>query len=145
MRVNSRSPAIGALFALMLLAIAPNLPAEGPYQQVQPLLKTDKSVLGEPLLLPDGSLLQVTSTIVTIAPGEETAWHKHGVPLYAYVLSGDLTIDYGDRGERRFSAGSAFMEAMDHWHRGTNRGSQPVRILAVYLGVSDAPAVIPRP
>lgn len=131
--------------ALALWSFAPALLAEGPYQQVQPLLMTSKTILDEPMLLPNGQPFKVTSTIVVINPGEETAWHKHGVPLYAYILSGSVTVDYGDRGERRFEAGSAFMEAMDHWHRGTNRGSEPVRILAVYLGVSDAPAVITQP
>ena len=118
--------------------------AEGPYQKVQPLLTTSQTVLNEPLLLPDGSPMQITSTIVTIDPGEETAWHKHGVPLYAFILSGEVTIDYGNQGKRTFPAGSAFMEAMGHWHRGTNIGQEPVRILAIYMGSENGKNVIQK-
>ncbi|WP_130470917.1 cupin domain-containing protein [Candidatus Magnetaquicoccus inordinatus] len=133
---------VAALFMLLAIGL---VQAEEAYRQVQPLLHTAQSVLGEPLLLADGTALQITSTIVTIAPGEKTAWHKHGVPLYAYILSGAVTIDYGEQGTRCFTPGMAFMEAMDHWHRGTNQGEEPVRILAVYLGTEKSQLVIPKP
>ncbi|MBF0271595.1 MAG: cupin domain-containing protein [Magnetococcales bacterium] len=118
--------------------------ADSPYQKVQPLLDTSKTVLDEPLRYPDGSPLQVSSTIVTITPGEETGWHKHGVPMYAYILSGEVTVDYGERGTRTFGAGTAMVEAMDQWHRGTNRGQEPVRILVVYMGSDKARNVLLR-
>ncbi|MEO5375680.1 MAG: cupin domain-containing protein [Alphaproteobacteria bacterium] len=130
--------------AVALLAPVAAARAQSPYQKVQPVLATSATVLDEKLLLPDGSPLTITSTIVTIDPGEETAWHKHGVPLYVYILSGEVTVDYGDKGTRTFGPGGAFMEAMDHWHRGTNRGKEPVRILAVYMGSDKAQNVIPR-
>jgi len=38
--------------------------------------------------------------IVTIDPGEETAWHRHGVPTYIYILAGEVTVDYGEQGQR---------------------------------------------
>lgn len=116
----------------------------GPYKKVQPLLAASSTVMDEKLLLPDASPLQVASTIVTIDPGEETAWHKHGVPLFIYILSGEVTVDYGERGTRTFGPGGSFVEAMDVWHRGTNRGAEPVRILTVSMGPVDAPAVIPK-
>ncbi|MFN3075589.1 MAG: cupin domain-containing protein [Alphaproteobacteria bacterium] len=132
-----------ALLAAMALVSTPVVAAEKEaYQKVQPLLATDKTILGEKLLLSDGSPLEITSTIVTIEPGEKTAWHKHGVPLYAYVLAGELTVDYGDKGTRTFGPGIAFMEAMDHWHHGINTSGKPVRILTVYLGSDKARNVI---
>lgn len=136
---------IALMMGWMLVAPLEAVHADGPYQKVQPLLTTRQTVLNEPLRLPDGAPMHITSTIVTIDPGEETAWHKHGVPLYAYILSGEVTIDYGDQGTRTFQPGSAFMEAMNHWHRGTNRGVVPVRILAVYIGSDGLSHVIPKP
>lgn len=133
-----------AVFALGVLTPHAAARAEGPYKKVQPVLTTSRTVLDEPLAHADGSPLTVSSMIVTIDPGEETAWHKHGVPVYIYVLSGAVTVDYGDQGTRAFGAGGSFMEAMDVWHRGTNRGAEPVRILAVYLGSDTARNVIPR-
>lgn len=119
--------------------------AAGPYKKVQPVLAASTTVMDERLLEPDGSPLSVTSTIVTIDPGEETAWHKHGVPLFIYILSGEVTVDYGDRGTRTFGPGGSFVEAMDYWHRGTNRGTEPVRILTVSMGPDSAQGVIPKP
>jgi quercetin dioxygenase-like cupin family protein len=118
--------------------------AEGPYSKAQPLLAATSNVLDEKLLLPDGSPLLVTSAIVTIDPGEATAWHKHGVPVYIYILSGTVTVDYGEKGTKTFGPGTAFMEAMDNWHRGTNKGAEPVRILAVYMGSEKSRNTIAR-
>ncbi|MBF0127061.1 MAG: cupin domain-containing protein [Magnetococcales bacterium] len=116
--------------------------AQSPYPKVQPLLDTSTTVLDEPLRFPDGSPMRVSSTIVTITPGEETLWHRHGVPMYVYILSGEVTVDYRDRGTRTFGAGSAFVEAMRQWHRGTNRGREPARILVVHMGSEQARNVI---
>jgi quercetin dioxygenase-like cupin family protein len=131
---------------LLSLAFAVNTAAaeSSAYKRVEPLLASEQTVIGETLAYPPGKA-KITSSIVTIQPGEETAWHKHGAPLYAYILSGEVTVDYGDKGTKRFSAGGAFMEAMDHWHRGTNLGKEPVRILAVYLGSDQVDNVIRKP
>jgi quercetin dioxygenase-like cupin family protein len=64
------------------------------------------------------------------------------VPLFAYILEGELTVDYGEHGKRSYRAGDAFMEAMAIAHHGSNPGSQPVRLLAVYLGADGADNVI---
>jgi quercetin dioxygenase-like cupin family protein len=79
---------------------------------------------------------------VTLGPGERTILHKHGVPLFAYILTGDLTVDYGVDGRRTYRQGQAFMEAMGVSHFGTNTGTQPVRLLAVYMGADGAKDVI---
>src|SRR5580704_2102077 len=65
-----------------------------------PLLSTGTTVVGETLHYPTGGPAHVTAAIVTVAPGAKTIVHKHGVPLFAYILDGELTVDYGDRGKR---------------------------------------------
>jgi quercetin dioxygenase-like cupin family protein len=85
----------------------------------------------------------VTAAIVTLAPGARTIMHRHGVPLFAYILDGELTVDYGKRGTRTYRQGQSFMEAMTVAHFGVNNGSQPVRLLAVYMGAKRAKDVIP--
>ena len=114
------------------------------YKQVDKLLSSPMSVVGETIYYPGGAVADITSAIVTIRPGEKTSWHKHGVPLFVYILSGEVTVEYGEKGKRTFKAGSAFMEAMDHWHRGTNTGTEPARILVVYLGAEGMMNVIQR-
>ncbi len=54
-----------------------------------------------------------------------------------------MTVNYGKHGTRTYKPGDAFMEAMDVAHFGINKGTEPVRILAVYMGAKGAKNVIP--
>ena len=108
-----------------------------------PLLSTGTTILGEKIRYPKAGPAHVTAAIVTLAPGARTITHKHGVPLFAYILDGELTIDYGTHGKRTYRQGQSFMEAMAVAHFGVNNGSQPVRLLAVYMGAKRAKDVIP--
>jgi quercetin dioxygenase-like cupin family protein len=108
-----------------------------------PLLSTSTSILGETLRYPTSGPAHVTAAIIALAPGARTIVHKHGVPLFAYILEGELTVDYGEHGKRTYKQGHAFMEAMDVAHYGINTGTQPVRLLAVYMGAKGAEDVIP--
>ena len=114
------------------------------YKQSETLLDTKETVIGEQIHYPDGSPAEIKSMVIILPPGEKTAWHKHGVPLYAYILSGELEVDYGKAGKRTYHAGDNFMEAMGTYHQGHNYGQQPVRILAVFMGGAGQPLVIPR-
>ena len=60
-----------------------------------PLLSTGTSIIGETIRYPKAGRAHVTAAIVTLAPGGRTIMHKHGVPLFAYILDGELTVDYG--------------------------------------------------
>lgn len=100
--------------------------------------RAPKSAVGETIVYPGGTPAEINAVLITISPGEKTSWHKHGVPLFVYVMSGVLDVDYGDKGVRQYAAGTAFMEAMDHHHRGMNNGDTPVSVLAVYMGADGA-------
>jgi quercetin dioxygenase-like cupin family protein len=106
------------------------------------LLATGTTIVGETIRYPTTGAAYVTAAIVTLAPGAKTIVHKHGVPLFAYILDGELTVDYGSHGKRTYRMGQAFMEAMDIAHHGIATGAQPVRILAVYIGADGAKNVI---
>jgi quercetin dioxygenase-like cupin family protein len=108
-----------------------------------PLLSTGVTAAGETLRYATTGAAKVTAAIVTIAPGTQTIVHKHGVPMFAYILGGELTVDYGDHGKRTYRQGEALMEAMDVAHFGVNTGSEPARILVVYMGAEGAQNVIP--
>jgi quercetin dioxygenase-like cupin family protein len=112
--------------------------------QSTPLLSTGTTVIGETLHYPTTGPAHVTAAVVTLPPGGHTILHKHGVPMFGYVLEGEVTVDYGDRGKRTFHQGDALMEAMDAAHFGADAGPQPVRILTVFIGADGAPPnVIP--
>lgn len=117
--------------------------AQADHYPATPLLSTGTSILGEKIRYPKAGPAHVTAAIVTLAPGARTIMHKHGVPLFAYILDGELTVDYGTHGTRTYGQGQSFMEAMAVAHFGVNNGSQPVRLLAVYMGAKRARDVIP--
>ena len=98
-----------------------------------PLLQSGTDVLGDPLVYPEGAP-NVTAAIVTVPPGGQTGLHSHEVPLFAYILEGELTVDYGDKGKRTYRAGDALLEAQNWPHNGVNTGTVPMKLLAVYMG-----------
>lgn len=103
------------------------------YKRVETVFEGGTTVMGQPLHYPKGAA-EVLAVIVTLLPGEETGWHSHGEPLFAYVLEGELTVDYGPQGERAYTPGAGFLEAMAVAHNGRNAGDTPCRVLAVFLG-----------
>ena len=120
-------------------ASAPTNPAGYP---AIPLLSTGTTIMGEKLRYPIGDP-HVTAAIVTLAPGQRTIAHKHAVPLFAYILEGEFSVDYGARGVRIYKPGESFMEAMDVAHFGFNAGTQPAKLIAVYMGANGTPDVEP--
>jgi quercetin dioxygenase-like cupin family protein len=109
-----------------------------------PLTSGSTDVLGDPLAYPAGTP-KVTGAIVTLAPGAETGWHSHEVPLFAYILEGELTVDYGDKGKKTYKAGDSVLEAMNWPHNGINTGTVPVKLIAVYMGGGDKQNTIKVP
>jgi quercetin dioxygenase-like cupin family protein len=137
-------------FALAFAAVhatAPRASAQennqGQGYPLEPLLSTGTTILGETIHYPRTGPAHVNAAIIKLAPGGKTIVHKHGVPLFAYILEGELTVDYGKRGKRTYRQGESFMEAMNVAHFGVNTGTQPVRLLAVYMGAKRAKDVVP--
>ena len=103
------------------------------------------TVLEQPLAYPKGAAAQVSSTIVELQPGQATGWHKHNVPLYAYILEGTLTVEYDAGVTKEYPAGTAFMEATKVFHNGINKGSSVVRVLCVFMGAEGLNNTVKRP
>ena len=126
---------------LFFLMAATSLAQAQSFYPAQPLLTTGQTVVGEDIVYPTNGKAVVSAIIVTLAPGEQTATHTHGSPFFAYILEGEITVDYGDKGKRTYRAGEALMEAMHLSHAGTNTGATPVRILAVSMGSEGSSTV----
>lgn len=107
------------------------------------LFSGSRTVAGEEIAYPAQGKAHVNAMIVTLAPGEKTVLHQHGVPVFIHILEGQVTVDYGDQGSKTFKQGESFLEAMQVTHAGMNPGSVPVKILAVYMGAEGAKDVIP--
>ena len=124
---------VRALVVAATLAMGPSLAWAQAYP-AQELLSTGTTVVGETMRYPTTGAARVTVSIVTIQPGADTVLHRHPAPLVAYLLEGEMTVDYGAKGKRVYRKGDAFLEAMDVAHKGMNLGTSVVSILAVYLG-----------
>ena len=115
---------------------------------VRTVLSTESTVTGEPIRYPSGAPAQITALEITLQPGQQTGWHTHPVPLFGYILEGELTVDYGAKGQRVYRKGDGLAEAMNESHNGRNLGASPVKILAVFIGMEgvqdSAPASPPQ-
>jgi len=131
---------VGALLLASLTTAA--LARDQGYYPVQELLVTGKTVVGENIQYPTTGAPKITVAVVTVAPGTPAAFHRHPVPLVAYILEGELTVDYGPNGIKIFRQGDALVEAMNVPHRGMNRGTEIVKLLAVYVGAEGTPNVV---
>jgi quercetin dioxygenase-like cupin family protein len=123
-------------FAALLVAtpaLAEDATPQAYKNLLTPLLQSGTDVLGEPIAYPEGTP-NVTAAIVTVPPGGQTGLHSHEVPLFAYILEGELTVDYGTKGKRTYRAGDSVLEAQNWPHNGTNTGAVPMKLLAVYMG-----------
>ena len=109
-----------------------------------PLLDSGVNFVGEQVRYPKGKA-RIKSMLATMAPGQKTGWHKHGVPTYGYILEGQITVDYGDAGKTTYHAGEGVLEAMDYWHEGINDGDIPARVVVVFMGAEGAENVIYKP
>jgi quercetin dioxygenase-like cupin family protein len=140
--MNKRLSARKLILSMVILMVSHSLAAKEKGYPAIPLLSTETTIVGEKIAYPVTGQAKVTAAIVTLVPGEKTILHKHGVPLFAYILDGELSVDYGKDGIRIYRQGDTFMEAMSVPHYGINNGSEPVRILAVYMGAEGSENVI---
>lgn len=115
---------------LTLASLTPAVAEDGPSIKVAKILETTKTTIGQPLVLPAKEPQLIVSTY-DIAPGARLPRHKHPFARYAYVLQGDLTVEYEGGQSQHYRAGDFIVEAIGVWHFGMNSGSTPVRLLVI--------------
>lgn len=110
--------------------------------EVRKILVSTKTSNGQPLHYLKASRPEVTALQVTIPPGGSTGWHKHPVPVYAYVMDGTLTVKLENGQSFTFNKGDAIFEVMNTVHNGFNQGTVPVSLVVFYTGAEGVPNVI---
>ncbi len=119
--------------------------AAGTVSTVQiPELEPGKTILGQDFTYPTGAPL-LKSKIVEVPPGQDIEWHKHAIPVFAYVMSGELVVDYGSKGTRRIKSGESYIEAINWCHHGQPVGNEPAKLLVLYLGQQNPDQIKPEP
>lgn len=108
-----------------------------------PMIGANKTIIGQEFKFPSGAPL-IKAFNIEIAPGKKTDIHQHLVPLYVYVVSGELEVDYGSKGKKVIPAGSSYVEAMNWCHYGKSSGKGPVSVIGVYLGQEKPDQIKPE-
>ena len=141
MKNSGRILAIIASAALLVPGVA-NAQDSSPLPKgfnATPVLKAAKTADGDPLAYPQGGKPEVVSVIGTLEPKGQTALHRHPVPVFVYLLEGQLTVQTEGKERRQYKAGEAFLESVNMWHQAFNEGDQPTKILVVFLGEEGQP------
>jgi quercetin dioxygenase-like cupin family protein len=112
--------------------------------KVTPLLKTTTSWDGKPIVYPKGPG-EVTALIVEIEPEAETGWHEHPVPVFGYILEGELELRLATGKVKVLHPGDAISESVGVLHNGRNIGDEPVKILVFYMGEVGSKLSIAHP
>jgi len=128
---------------MVLLSPCERLHAEE-YQNVtvRKVLVTGKTSDGKKVRYPRTSDAEVTVLVVDVPPGGSTGWHSHPVPVYAYMLEGELAVEMEDGRTNVFRKGDAIIEMLDTSHNGYNRGKETASLVVFYTGAVGVPNVI---
>jgi quercetin dioxygenase-like cupin family protein len=98
-----------------------------------PIVRSGKTIAGQPLRLPAGDT-EVVAATVEIPVGGATTIHKHPWSRFVYVERGRVRVVNHDTGEtREFSAGQLFPEVVAQWHEGRAVGGSPVKLIVIDL------------
>lgn len=111
--------------------------------------------LGNVLEYPSGEAA-VSSQINVWEPGFNSPWHYHPYTGVAYVIQGELTVNYDTEtsiddisSEKKiittqtYKAGDqAFLGVRDTWHLSQNLGDQDLIFIVTWIGEKDSPVAI---
>ena len=111
---------------------------------VEPILKTDTTSIGQKIIYPNFQRDEVTISKITIQPGKSTGWHKHKIPVFAYVLKGTLTVELENNKTMQYSENSSFSEVLNTFHNGINKGKESLVLIAFYMGEKGKALSVPK-
>ena len=131
------------IFAVSLFAnsVARGQVQERPGFQETPVFKSVTTMTGQKISYPRGRP-EISSVLITIAPGAESGRHRHPVPTFVYVLEGAITIVMDDSTKREYRAGQAYLQPLEKWHNMVNLGAVAVKLLGVFVGIEGRASVI---
>ena len=109
--------------------------------ETQPVLKATQTRDNQPIVYPTGKP-EIVSVIGTIQPGGRTPLHLHPVPVYVYVLEGEIELRSKGGTPHRYKPGSAYIEALNHDHQLFNVGNTAAKVLVVFVGEEGKPTTV---
>jgi quercetin dioxygenase-like cupin family protein len=107
----------------------------------QSLIKTTVTRDNEPIVYPTGTP-EMVSVIGTLEKGGRTALHEHPVPVYVYIMEGEVELKSEGGEPHRYKAGEAFIEAQNRKHQAFNVADTPTKLLVVFVGEEGKPTTV---
>jgi quercetin dioxygenase-like cupin family protein len=148
MKIMIRFALLTSILALTLsfsLHAEPPKTAQPDYNndvRVTPLFRSTTNFAGQTIVYPHEHQAEVSILIITIAPGKQTGWHLHPVPLFGYVLSGEVTVTIEGHGKQTFHEGDPLAECVNILHNGVNEGKIPTKLLIFVAGEKTVPFTV---
>jgi quercetin dioxygenase-like cupin family protein len=99
------------------------------------VMDTEKNIIGQKIIYPAGQS-RIFSQVIDLPPHASIPWHEHLVPMYAYIIKGEIVVDYGSEGVKTIREGEAMVEAVNFRHKGANITNKTAKILIVYISAS---------
>ena len=131
----------GFVAAVVAALLATPLTAQVKFSSTS-ILQSTVTNAGGPITYLATDNAEVTALRVDIGPGGETGRHMHLYPAFVYVLEGAVDVEIEGGGSHSYKVGDSFLEAINTWHNGKNRGSRPVKLLVVFAGVQGKPNLV---
>ncbi|MFC5302460.1 cupin domain-containing protein [Azospira restricta] len=110
-----------------------------------PLLKGGKTADGDAIAYPRSDKPEIVSVVGTLEAGGRTALHQHPVPVFVYVMEGELEVQTEGKDVRRYKTGEAFLESIGRWHQAFNKTDKPVKLLVLFVGEEGKPTTQAKP
>lgn len=107
----------------------------------QPLLKTGMTRDNEPIRYPMANP-EMISVIGTLEKDGRTPLHMHPVPVYVYILEGEIELRTDGAQPQRYKAGEAFIESQNRKHQAFNVAAGPSKLLVVFVGEAGKPTTV---
>jgi len=142
--ILSRNTILALMLFVALALFGPTAAISSDYEglKVSPVKKATTTTNGQRITYPKTDSPEVTVVTVDIPQGGETGWHLHPIPVYAYVLSGELAVEFEDGKQSSFREGDSIIEVVNAPHNGRNLGKTPVKLVVFYTGVEGSPNTV---
>jgi quercetin dioxygenase-like cupin family protein len=93
------------------------------------LLKQDMTIPGR----------EAVMAVVEIPPGGRDGRHTHPAELYGFVQEGVITLEVQGQPTKTLKAGDVFSIPPETIHEGTNNGTVPAKLSAVFVAEKGKP------
>lgn len=105
------------------------------------LLKTSVNRDNQAIVYPTGKP-EMISVVGTLEKDGRTALHEHPIPVYVYILEGEIELRSEGGEPHRYKAGEAFIETQDRKHQAFNVANGPSKLLVVFVGEEGKPTTV---